>query len=78
MNTAKQANFLIPDDVLTAFRRAVPRGEQSKVVTDALRRELKKRLFKKALIESFGAWGARKDLGSTRKFVRSLRKERHF
>lgn len=78
MNTAKQANFLIPEDVLTAFRRAVPRGEQSRVVTDALRRELKKRFFKKALVESFGAWGVRKDLGPTRKFVRSLRKERRF
>ncbi len=72
----KQANFLIPDDVLSDFRREVPRGEQSKVVSQALQQALKKRRLQRALTESFGAWGARKDLGSTKSFVRELRKER--
>lgn len=73
----QQANFLIPEDVLTDLRQLVPRGEQSQVVTEALRRELKRRKLKGALESSFGAWGRRKELGSTRSFVRSLRRERH-
>lgn len=76
MSTAKQANFLISEDVLEDLRRLVPRGEQSVVVTEALRRELKRRKLKTALSKSFGAWGARKDLGSTRQFIRRLRRER--
>ncbi len=71
-----QANFLIPEDVLSDLRQWVPRGEQSQVVTEALRRELKRRKLKTALQGSFGAWGERKDLKSTRSFVRKLRKER--
>lgn len=78
MEAAKQANFLIPEDVLGDLRKLVPRGEQSQVVTEALRRELKRRKLKVALQKSFGAWGARKDLGSTKNFVRQLRRERPF
>lgn len=78
MQEARQANFLIPEDVLKDLRQMVPRGEQSVVVTEALRRELKRRKMKMALEGSFGAWGMRRDLGSTRSFVRRLRRERHF
>jgi hypothetical protein len=73
----RQANFTLPEELLDELRRAVPKGEQSKVVGDALRHELKRIKFKKAVQLSFGAWakGAHPDLaGGTRRFVRSLRK----
>lgn len=76
MESVKQANFLIPEDLLHDLREIVPRGEQSQVVTEALRRELKRRKLKMALEKNFGAWGTRKDLGSTASFVRRLRRER--
>ena len=78
MQAVQQANFLIPQDLLKDLRTLVPRGEQSQVVTEALRLELKRRKLKAALQRSFGAWGQRKDWGTTRGFVRSLRRERHF
>jgi hypothetical protein len=53
---AKQANFLLPEDVLDELRKAVPKGEQSKVVTEAVRRELKRLRLVKAIKTSFGAW----------------------
>jgi Arc/MetJ-type ribon-helix-helix transcriptional regulator len=73
----KQANFTLPADLLDELKQMVPKGEQSKVVRDALRHELKRIRFKKALQSSFGAWkkGAHPELaGGTRRFVRSLRK----
>ena len=73
----KQANFTLPEDLLDELKRAVPKGEQSKVVGEALRNELKRIKFKKALQASFGAWKNDKhpDLAKgTRRFVRSLRK----
>lgn len=78
METVKQANFLIPEDILSDLRHLVPRGEQSVVVAEALRRELKRRKLRLALEKSFGAWGKRPDLGSTKSFVRKLRRERRF
>lgn len=74
----KQANFLIPDEVLKEFRKLIPRGEQSRVVSQALQRELKRRHLENALKETFGAWKERRDLGSTHSFVRKLRKDRRF
>lgn len=76
MSKLQQANFLLPEEVLGDLRRLVPRGEQSQVVTESLRRELKRRKLKTALQKSFGAWGRRRDMGPTRGFVRNLRKER--
>ncbi|TLY22433.1 MAG: hypothetical protein E6K68_02970 [Nitrospirae bacterium] len=73
----RQANFTLPEDLLKELKRAVPKGEQSKVVGEALRNELKRIKFKKALRTSFGAWkdGRHPDLAKgTRLFVRSLRK----
>ena len=73
----KQANFTLPEDLLNELKRAVPKGEQSKVVGEALRNELTRIKFKKALQTSFGAWKNEKhpDLAKgTRLFVRSLRK----
>lgn len=44
---------------------------QAKTVSNITKEKLKK-----ALKKSFGAWGMRKDLGTTKSFVRKLRKER--
>lgn len=55
----------------------VPRGEQSRVVGEALRNELKRIRFRKALVESFGAWKTETHPElekGTRRFVRSLRR----
>lgn len=76
-SATRQANFTLPEDLLDELKRVVPKGEQSKVVGEALRHELKRIKFKKSLQASFGAWmeGRHKDLAKgTRRFVRSLRK----
>ena len=73
----RQANFTLPEDLLAELKRTVPKGEQSRVVGEALRHELKRIRFKKALQSSFGAWKARPHpelTRGTRRFVRSLRK----
>ena len=73
----KQANFLLPEDLLDELKRVVSKREQSKVVAEALRKELKRLKFQKALETSFGAW---KDedhpelKGGTGTFVRKIRK----
>jgi hypothetical protein len=73
----KQANFTLPEDLLDELKRMVPKGEQSRVVGEALRNELKRLRFKQALKTSFGAWKKSKHpelaVGS-RRYVRSLRK----
>lgn len=73
----KQANFTLPEDVLRELRTLVPRGEQSKVVGEALKNEMKRIKFIKALESAFGAWKAARHpelTKGTRTFVRSLRK----
>ena len=73
----KQANFTLPEDLLAELKRAVPKGEQSKVVGEALRNELKRIKFKKALQTSFGSWKVQRHpelAKGTRKFVRALRR----
>jgi hypothetical protein len=52
----KQANFLLPEDLVEELRRGVPKREQSRVLAEALRRELKRLKLQKALQTSFGAW----------------------
>jgi hypothetical protein len=76
-SATRQANFTLPGDLLDELKRTVPKGEQSKVVGDALRHELKRIRFKKALQSSFGTWKKRAHpelTKGTRRFVRSLRK----
>lgn len=78
MSTAtKQANFLLPEDLLDELKRTVSKRQQSKVVADALRHELKRLRLEKAIRESFGAWKDRdhpelKD--GTEVYIRKLRK----
>ena len=78
MGTAtKQANFLLPQDLLDDLRKTVSKRQQSKVVAEALRKELKRLKLKKAIRENFGSW---KDKDhpelkvGTESFVRTLRK----
>ena len=76
-NAMRQANFLLPADLLEELRRTVPRGQQSRIVSEALRNELRRLRFRRAVTDSFGAWktGAHPELaGGTRRFVRSLRR----
>ena len=75
--TTRQANFTLPADLLEELKKTVPRGEQSRVVGEALRSELKRIRFRKSLHASFGAWKGEKHpelARGTRRFVRSLRK----
>jgi hypothetical protein len=55
-NRGKQANFLLPEDLLDELRESVPKRQQSRFVVDALRKGLKRLKFEKALQTSFGAW----------------------
>ena len=73
----RQANFTLPEDLLEELKRTVPKGEQSKVVGEALRNELKRIKFRVALQESFGTWKSKKHpelARGARVFIRSLRK----
>lgn len=73
----RQANFTLPEDLLEELRRTIPKGEQSKVVGEALRNELTRIKFRKALQKSVGAWKARAHpelARGTRRYVRALRK----
>lgn len=78
MRTAtRQANFTLPEDLLEELKKTVPKGEQSRVVGEALRNELQRIKFRKSLDASFGAWkgGRHPELArGTRGFIRSLRK----
>ncbi|MBM4121519.1 MAG: hypothetical protein FJ249_02860 [Nitrospira sp.] len=73
----KQANFTLPEDLLEELKKTVPKGEQSKVVGEALRNELKRIKFKQALQRSFGTWKGQEHpelARGARHFVRSLRR----
>ena len=75
----RQANFMLPEDLLDELRRAVPRGEQSRVVGEALRSELTRLRFRRAIEGSFGAWKASKHpelARGPRAFVRRVRRSR--
>ena len=78
MKTAlKQANFLLSEDLLDGLRKMVSKGQQSKFVAEALRKELQRLKLETVLKASFGAW---KDENhpefkeGTEVFIRKLRK----
>ena len=52
----RQANFMLPDDLLNELRQLVGQRQQSRFVAEALRKELLRERMKIALISSFGAW----------------------
>ncbi len=76
-SATKQANFLLPEDLLDELKRTVDKRQQSKVVSEALRKELKRIKLAKAFEVSFGAWKD-KDHPEMREgaaiYVRRLRK----
>jgi hypothetical protein len=78
MSTAtRQANFLLPEDLIEELKRGVPKREQSKVVAEALRKELKRLRLRKAIETSFGAWEDKKhpELNNGAEgYIRQLRK----
>ncbi len=73
----KQANFSLPEDLLEELRRQVPKGQQSELVASAIRNELMKLRFRRAVDNAFGAW-KREDHPEleegAEQFVRRLRK----
>lgn len=76
-SAAKQANFTLPEELLDELRRTVPKGEQSRIVGQALRNELKRIKFRKALEKSFGSWkpGKHPELTQgSRRIIRALRR----
>ena len=73
----KQANFLLPEDLLNELKESVPRRQQSKFVGEALKKELRRLKLEKVLQTTFGAWKT-EDHPELKKgadrFVRRLRK----
>ncbi|HIJ87401.1 MAG TPA: hypothetical protein HPP97_06890 [Desulfuromonadales bacterium] len=53
---ARQANFMLPDDLLNDLKQFVGQRQQSRFVAEALRKELQREKLKIALKTSFGAW----------------------
>ncbi|MDA2911668.1 hypothetical protein MYX04_12165 [Nitrospiraceae bacterium AH_259_D15_M11_P09] len=73
----KQANSALPEDLLQELKSTIPKWEQSRVVAEGLRNELKRIKFKKALQPNCGTWKDEKHSElrrGTRRFIRSLRK----
>jgi hypothetical protein len=74
---ARQANFMLPDDLLNDLKQLVGQRQQSRFVAEALRKELQREKLKNALKTSFGAW---KDedhpelQGGVEGYIRSQRK----
>lgn len=78
MNTAlKQANFQIPADLLDELRATIGKGDLSRFVSNALKRELQRLRQLSAIDETFGAWKGceHPELAEgANHFVRSVRK----
>lgn len=53
---ARQANFMIPNDLLNDLKQLVGLRQQSRFVAEAIRKELQREKLKTALQQSFGAW----------------------
>jgi hypothetical protein len=76
-SATRQANFLLPEDLLDELKKSVSKRQQSKVVADAVRKELKRLKLENVLRTSFGAWKEKEHpelKTGTEAFVRGLRK----
>lgn len=73
-----QANFRLPMKLLDKIRKLIPKGQISEFVEEAIQKELKRLEFQEAIKKSFGAWGERKDLGTTKEYVHAIRRGRRF
>jgi len=72
--TSRKVNFMINDDVRKEFERLVPSGERSKVVNEALRKELNS-IKRKRLTERLLLLRSKQSL-STKEIVTALKKDR--
>jgi len=73
----KQANFLLPEDLIEELRKNVSKREQSKFVAKALKNEIKRLKLRIALTNCYGAWSDRDHpelKEGSEAFVRGLRK----
>jgi len=52
----RQANFMLPEDLLNDLKQLVGQRQQSRFVAEAVRKELRHEKMKNALKVSFGAW----------------------
>jgi hypothetical protein len=76
-SATRQANFLLPEELLEEIKANVPPRQQSRFVAEALKKELQRVRLAKALETSFGAWkeADHPELAKGAKtFVRKLRK----
>lgn len=73
--TAKKINFMISDDVRKEFERLVPHGARSKVVNEALRKELIA-IKRKRLTERLLSMRAKSVSISTKEIVEAVKKDR--
>jgi len=73
-----QANFRLPLNLLEKIRKYIPKGQISEFVEEAIQKELKRLEFQEAIKKSFGAWGERKDLGTTKQYIHAIRQGRRF
>jgi hypothetical protein len=72
--TSRKVNFMINDDVRKEFEKLVPSGERSKVVNEALRKELNS-IKRKRLTERLLLLRSKQSL-STKEIVTALKKDR--
>ena len=72
--TSRKVNFMINDDVRKEFERLVPSGERSKVVNEALKKELNS-IKRKRLTERLLLLRSKQSL-STNEIVAALKKDR--
>ena len=72
--TARKVNFMINDNVRKEFERLVPSGERSKVVNEALRKELNS-IKRTRLTERLLLLRSKQSL-STKEIVTALKKDR--
>lgn len=70
----KKVNFMISEDIRKEFERLVPPGERSKVVNEALKKELNS-IKRKRLTERLLLLRSKHKL-STKEIVNTLRKDR--
>lgn len=73
--SAKKINYMISDDVRKEFERLVPAGARSKVVNEALRKELIA-IKRKRLTERLLSVRAKSISISTKEMVRAIKKDR--
>lgn len=76
-SATRQANFLLPEDLIEELKAHVSTRQQSRFVAEALKKELQRVRLAKALETSFGAWkeADHPELAKgAETFVRKLRK----